>query len=137
MLPSRIPGAASLCIEPEVRVFVKLLRLLVAVVLVVAGCGSTGQSASPSASRVAVGPPASSPAAPPARASPGRRPATVRLALDWTPNTNHTGFFVARAKGWYATRPRSTSGSCRTRPRRRRRSWRPTRPSAGSASRTR
>ena len=26
---------------------------------------------------------------------------TVRLALDWTPNTNHTGFFVAAAKGWY------------------------------------
>lgn len=29
-------------------------------------------------------------------------PATVRLALDWTPNTNHTGFFVAEAEGWYA-----------------------------------
>lgn len=27
--------------------------------------------------------------------------ATVRLALDWTPNTNHTGFFVARHEGWY------------------------------------
>jgi len=26
----------------------------------------------------------------------------VRLALDWTPNTNHTGFFVAEANGWYA-----------------------------------
>jgi ABC-type nitrate/sulfonate/bicarbonate transport system substrate-binding protein len=25
----------------------------------------------------------------------------VRLALDWTPNTNHTGFFVAESKGWY------------------------------------
>jgi ABC-type nitrate/sulfonate/bicarbonate transport system substrate-binding protein len=29
-------------------------------------------------------------------------PTTVRLALDWTPNTDHTGFFVAQAKGWYA-----------------------------------
>ena len=29
-------------------------------------------------------------------------PARVRLALDWTPNTNHTGFYVAQAKGWYA-----------------------------------
>jgi ABC-type nitrate/sulfonate/bicarbonate transport system substrate-binding protein len=29
------------------------------------------------------------------------KPATVRLALDWTPNTDHTGFFVARSKGWY------------------------------------
>ena len=27
--------------------------------------------------------------------------ATVHLALDWTPNTNHTGFFVARHEGWY------------------------------------
>ena len=26
---------------------------------------------------------------------------TVRLALDWTPNTNHTGFYVAAANGWY------------------------------------
>ncbi|KAK9838417.1 hypothetical protein WJX84_005158 [Apatococcus fuscideae] len=24
------------------------------------------------------------------------------LALDWTPNTNHTGFYVAQSKGWYA-----------------------------------
>ncbi|MFI5225240.1 MAG: ABC transporter substrate-binding protein [Candidatus Limnocylindrales bacterium] len=28
-------------------------------------------------------------------------PDTVRLALDWTPNTDHTGFYVAEAKGWY------------------------------------
>ena len=25
----------------------------------------------------------------------------MRLALDWTPNTDHTGFFVARHEGWY------------------------------------
>ena len=25
----------------------------------------------------------------------------VAVALDWTPNTNHTGLFVARARGWY------------------------------------
>ena len=29
-------------------------------------------------------------------------PEPVRLALDWTPNTDHTGFFVAESKGWYA-----------------------------------
>jgi len=28
-------------------------------------------------------------------------PKTVRLALDWTPNTNHTGFYVAQQRGWY------------------------------------
>ena len=33
--------------------------------------------------------------------SPVAEPATVRLALDWTPNTNHLGFYVAQAKGWY------------------------------------
>ena len=26
----------------------------------------------------------------------------VTLMLDWTPNTNHTGLYVAQAKGWYA-----------------------------------
>src|SRR5437588_5701840 len=26
---------------------------------------------------------------------------TMSLALDWTPNTNHTGIYVALAKGWY------------------------------------
>ncbi|HEX5797607.1 MAG TPA: ABC transporter substrate-binding protein [Candidatus Saccharimonadales bacterium] len=25
----------------------------------------------------------------------------VSLALDWTPNTNHTGIYVAKANGWY------------------------------------
>ncbi len=25
----------------------------------------------------------------------------VTLAMDWTPNTNHTGIYVAQAKGWY------------------------------------
>jgi ABC-type nitrate/sulfonate/bicarbonate transport system substrate-binding protein len=42
----------------------------------VAGCGS-GASPAPSA------------------------PTGVRLALDWTPNTNHTGFYVAQQEGWY------------------------------------
>lgn len=27
--------------------------------------------------------------------------AHVKLALDWTPNTNHTGIYVAMEKGWY------------------------------------
>ncbi len=26
---------------------------------------------------------------------------TIDLALDWTPNTNHTGFYVAQARGYY------------------------------------
>ena len=105
MLPSRdLPGAASFCIEPEVRL-VKLLRLLVVAAFVV-GCGTANPSESPSA--------ASSPSASPSAAGPDAPThpsfvpsatpppiATVRLALDWTPNTDHTGFYVARAKGWY------------------------------------
>jgi ABC-type nitrate/sulfonate/bicarbonate transport system substrate-binding protein len=67
---------------------VKVLRLLLVAALV-AGCGSSGSSSGPP-----VSPGVSSPAD-------SATPATVRLALDWTPNTNHTGFFVARAKGWY------------------------------------
>lgn len=26
---------------------------------------------------------------------------TLKIALDWTPNTNHTGFFVAQTEGYY------------------------------------
>ena len=29
-------------------------------------------------------------------------PELVRIALDWTPNTNHTGIFVASALGYFA-----------------------------------
>ena len=29
---------------------------------------------------------------------------TIDLALDWTPNTNHTGFYVAQSEGYYADR---------------------------------
>ena len=25
----------------------------------------------------------------------------VTLMLDWTPNTNHLGFYIAREQGWY------------------------------------
>ncbi len=33
--------------------------------------------------------------------TPAPAPQKVTLMLDWTPNTNHTGFYVALAKGWY------------------------------------
>ncbi len=38
----------------------------------------------------------------PPPATPKPATATVRLALDWTPNTNHTGFYVSQADGAYA-----------------------------------
>jgi len=31
----------------------------------------------------------------------GRNDGTIRVLLDWTPNTNHTGLFVALEKGWF------------------------------------
>ena len=40
----------------------------------------------------------------PSESSPSPATARVRLALDWTPNTNHSGFYVARANGWYEER---------------------------------
>jgi ABC-type nitrate/sulfonate/bicarbonate transport system substrate-binding protein len=32
---------------------------------------------------------------------PAGKPDKVRFAMDWTPNTNHTGIYVAIDKGWY------------------------------------
>jgi ABC-type nitrate/sulfonate/bicarbonate transport system substrate-binding protein len=34
-------------------------------------------------------------------ASAGEAPATIKLQLDWTPNTNHIGIYLALARGWY------------------------------------
>jgi len=32
----------------------------------------------------------------------GKDDGTIRVLLDWTPNTNHTGLYVALEKGWFA-----------------------------------
>jgi ABC-type nitrate/sulfonate/bicarbonate transport system substrate-binding protein len=68
---------------------VKKFCASLAIVVLVAACAG-GPSPSPSAS-----------ASPSAVPSSSAQPATVRLALDWTPNTDHTGFFVAQHEGWY------------------------------------
>ena len=69
-----------------------------ATVAVLASACSGGPSPSPTSA-----PPASTP---PASTGPTATPkpptATVRLALDWTPNTNHSGFYVAQQDGGYA-----------------------------------
>jgi ABC-type nitrate/sulfonate/bicarbonate transport system substrate-binding protein len=82
--------------------------LAIAVALVSGAC-SAGATAGPSALSPAPGTsdsaaPSSVVASATASASPTpdvAHPDTVRLALDWTPNTDHTGFYVAQAKGWY------------------------------------
>jgi ABC-type nitrate/sulfonate/bicarbonate transport system substrate-binding protein len=75
--------------------------IAIALAGVLAAC-STPVASSPTASSPASGAPAASVgSATPSASSYSGPPATVRLALDWTPNTNHTGFFVARHEGWY------------------------------------
>ncbi len=54
----------------------KIVSLLLALVLVIsmAGCGNTTDE---------------------------KKEETITIVLDWTPNTNHTGIFVAQAKGYF------------------------------------
>ena len=87
----------------------RLLAAAFGVALIAASCGGGGGSpaaspATPSGTDIAVGPtgsPSPAPSASPAASSSHAPLGTVRLALDWTPNTNHTGFYVAAANGWY------------------------------------
>jgi ABC-type nitrate/sulfonate/bicarbonate transport system substrate-binding protein len=81
--------------------------LACAAVLALGGCSQAGSQA-PTASAAAA-PSAAAGASPSAVASASAAPSasvtplgTVRFALDWTPNTNHTGIYVAKANGWYA-----------------------------------
>jgi len=79
-------------------------RLFVAsclLALASASCGpaTATPSASATPSPTSAGASASTPAPTPSPTA--RALETVRLALDWTPNTNHTGFYVAAANGWY------------------------------------
>lgn len=69
----------------------RLLAVAAVVAFVATACGTTEVSPSPRPT----------PAETPSPSSPAPTRA-VRLALDWTPNTNHAGFFVARHQGWYA-----------------------------------
>ena len=83
-----------------------LLSVALAIGAIVVGACSAGGSspsaapASPPASGAAS--PSSGPASPSPSASARPPTATVKLALDWTPNTNHIGFYVAQQDGAYA-----------------------------------
>jgi ABC-type nitrate/sulfonate/bicarbonate transport system substrate-binding protein len=84
---------------------VKILRTLAVAAVaasLVAGCiGNGGPTPTPPPSAPGSAAP-SAPASAPPSSTPVANPATVRLALDWTPNTDHTAFFVADHEGWYA-----------------------------------
>ncbi len=90
------------------RNLTRFTSILAVVGLVASACsGGPGEaptarpSAAPASAAPSTGSSASLPAVSPA---PTQKPstATVSLALDWTPNTNHTGFYVAQQSGWYA-----------------------------------
>jgi NitT/TauT family transport system substrate-binding protein len=80
----------------------RILAVSFAAMLIAAGCGASTTTPPTSSSP---GGAASTVPAPPSQSPAGSASAgplgTVRLALDWTPNTNHTGFYVAAANGWY------------------------------------
>lgn len=78
-----------------------LVALAVGAVLLCA-CSGPGPSTPPATTGTAA--PPTTAAAGSVGPSPTARPATatVRLALDWTPNTNHIGFYVAQQAGTYA-----------------------------------
>lgn len=59
----------------------KLLSLLIVSILIMSGCGTGSTSPTPSETKPLT---------------------TVTLMLDWTPNTNHTGLFVAQDKGYFS-----------------------------------
>ena len=77
----------------------RILGAALAIAIVAVACGP-GTTPTPSVSE---SPSTGGSAAPSSVASPSPVAplGTVRLALDWTPNTNHTGFYVAAANGWY------------------------------------
>jgi len=70
------------------------LAALFAAALFMAGCGGKGGAAEGGAPA----PSASSPA------SSAEALTEVKVVLDWTPNTNHTGLYVARDKGFWEKR---------------------------------
>ena len=71
--------------------------LSIAVAAAACGPGASSPSSTSTATPSAAAPSPSS-AASPSKAAPLGK---VRFALDWTPNTNHTGIYVAQANGWY------------------------------------
>lgn len=79
----------------------RILGAALSIAVIAAACGP-GATATPvvSSATAVSGSAAPSPSlvASPSKVAPLGK---VRFALDWTPNTNHTGIYVAEANGWY------------------------------------
>lgn len=77
------PGPAPACGSGGRGVRARIALLAIIATLLLAACG---------------------PAAQPSGGATGGAPTPVRVGLDWTPNTNHTGLYVAADNGAYAGR---------------------------------
>ncbi len=69
----------------------RLLLIILALLPLATACGGGDTGGTPTGTGTAATTPTATAVA----------PTEVTLMLDWTPNTNHTGFYVAKAKGWY------------------------------------
>ena len=94
-----VSGGLDAIVIPRPRPSRSVGATLLVLSLVAAGCGSPG-SPTPAVTPSAATTPATPSGSVSVPATPAA-PTKVRLALDWTPNTNHLGFFVAQQKGWY------------------------------------
>ena len=74
----------------------RTLGAVLAIASLVAACGTGATSPS---STLAPPVPSAAASAPGASPTPAPSLGTVRVALDWTPNTNHTGFYMAEGSG--------------------------------------
>ncbi len=86
-LPSLLPSLFTPLRTPLLAVALVALTAMAA--LVVGACSDAGDV--PSASEIRV-----------VEAEAEQEPDIIRLQLDWLPNTNHTGVYVAMSQGWYA-----------------------------------
>lgn len=76
---------------PRRRAFVAAALTALLTLLTACSSSSSGSAADPAGSSAAASGASSS----------GDR-TTIRFALDWTPNTNHTGLYAALQQGWFA-----------------------------------
>jgi ABC-type nitrate/sulfonate/bicarbonate transport system substrate-binding protein len=79
----------------------RVLAVCLFALLAATACDAGAGSPAVSPASTAVGSMPSASASPSVAPSASQARGKVRLALDWTPNTNHTGFYVAAANGWY------------------------------------
>jgi ABC-type nitrate/sulfonate/bicarbonate transport system substrate-binding protein len=74
--------------------------LIMSMTVVVAGCGAKTDNNGAAATSAATEKPATTAATAAASTKPAKL-TDVKIVLDWTPNTNHTGLYVAKDQGYF------------------------------------